>query len=71
MMVSIIIIFLVCVVVAIITEKMTIRRLNVENGVVVSKGRCVLKPGYGPMAPTPATPTTPVPDNQGNLYAGV
>lgn len=26
---------------------MLIRRLKLEEGVTISKGRCVLKPGYG------------------------
>lgn len=62
MMEGIIFILLLCIVVGVITEKMTIRRLNVENGVVVSKGRCVLKPGYGPIQP-PSSSSSPITDD--------
>lgn len=65
MMEGIIFILLLCIVVVVITEKMTIRRLNVENGVVVSKGRCVLKPGYGPIQPpsSSSSSSSPITDD--------
>jgi hypothetical protein len=43
----IIIIIIIGIIVSIITEQMLIRRLKLEEGVTISKGKCVLKPGYG------------------------
>ncbi len=42
-----IIIIIIGITVSIITEQMLIRRLKLEEGVTISKGRCILKPGYG------------------------
>lgn len=43
----IIIIIIIGIIVSIITEQMLIRRLKLEEGVMISKGKCILKPGYG------------------------
>jgi len=43
----IIILIIVGIIVSIITEQMLIRRLRLEEGVTISKGKCILKPGYG------------------------
>ena len=47
----IIIIIIIGIIVSIITEQMLIRRLKLEEGVTISKGKCVLKPGYGLIPP--------------------
>jgi hypothetical protein len=52
----IIIIIIIGIIVSIITEQMLIRRLRLEEGIVISKGKCILKPGYGPLPSIPATP---------------
>lgn len=51
----IIIIIIIGIIVSIITEQMLIRRLKLEEGVTISKGKCVLKPGYGLITPPPTT----------------
>ena len=38
---------------------MLIRRLRLEEGVMISKGKCVLKPGYGLLPPTSPPPSQP------------
>lgn len=43
----IICIIIISILVSIITEQMLIRRLKLEEGVIISKGKCVLKAGYG------------------------
>jgi len=43
-------------IVSIITEQLLIRRLKLEEGVTISKGKCVLKPGYGLIPPTNSVP---------------
>ena len=53
----IIILIIIGIIVSIITEQMLIRRLRLEEGVTISKGKCVLKPGYGLI--TTNQPTTP------------
>jgi hypothetical protein len=50
----IIIIIIIGIIVSIITEQMLIRRLRLEEGVTISKGKCLLKPGYG-LIPEPTT----------------
>lgn len=42
----IIVIIIISVVVSIITEQMVIRRLQLSDGVEISRGRCRLKQGY-------------------------
>jgi hypothetical protein len=58
----IIILIIVGIIVSIITEQMLIRRLRLEEGVTISKGKCILKPGYGliPAATTLAATTPPL-----------
>lgn len=43
----IIIVIIITILVSIITEQMVIRRLRLEEGVIISKGKCILKDGYG------------------------
>lgn len=43
----IVILIIVSIIVSVLTEQMLIRRLNLEEGIIVSKGKCILKPGYG------------------------
>lgn len=38
---------------------MLIRRLKLEEGVTISKGKCVLKPGYGLIPPVTQVPSGP------------
>lgn len=61
----IIIIIIIGIIVSIITEQMLIRRLKLEEGVTISKGKCILKPGYG-LLPTQTTApaTTVAPGNE-------
>jgi hypothetical protein len=47
----IITIIIISIIVSIITEQMLIRRLRLEEGVIISKGKCMLKPGYGMIPP--------------------
>jgi len=51
----VIIIIIIGIIVSIITEQMLIRRLKLEEGVTISKGRCVLKEGYGLLPTTSST----------------
>jgi hypothetical protein len=50
----IILIIIIGIIVSIITEQMLIRRLKLEEGVTISKGKCVLKPGYGLLPTQPS-----------------
>lgn len=43
----IIIMIIIGIIVSIITEQMLIRRIKLEEGVTISKGKCILKEGYG------------------------
>ena len=43
----IIIIVIISIFVSIVTEQMLIRRLQLSEGVEISRGKCRLKPGYG------------------------
>lgn len=57
-------IIIISIFVSIVTEQMLIRRMQLGEGVVVTKGKCVLKNGYGLLstsAPTTSTPTTSAP----------
>jgi hypothetical protein len=66
----IIIIIIIGIIVSIITEQMLIRRLKLEEGVTISKGKCILKPGYG-LIPPPSTTSAPVTTPPGNeLFIG-
>jgi len=65
----IIIIIIITIIVSIITEQMLIRRLRLEEGVVISKGRCMLAPGYGKLITT-SLPTIIPSANQGSLDFG-
>jgi hypothetical protein len=58
-------IILISIIVSIVTEQMLIRRLKLEDGVMISKGKCVLKPGYG-LLPV-QTSTQPSQTSQNNL----
>lgn len=49
----VIIIIIIGIIVSIITEQMLIRRLKLEEGVTISKGKCVLKEGYGLLPTSP------------------
>ncbi len=55
----IIILIIVSIIVSIITEQMLIRRLRLEEGVTISKGKCILKSGYGLIPPTPVISEIP------------
>lgn len=57
--------------VSILTEQLVIRRLQLEEGVVISKGKCVLKDGYG-LLETPSSdqvPDSQTPDSDPHLPA--
>lgn len=55
----IVILIIVTIIVSIITEQMLIRRLKLEEGVIISKGKCILKEGYGLLPPpTNSQPAT-------------
>jgi hypothetical protein len=54
----IVVLIIIVIIVSIITEQMLIRRLRLEEGVMISKGKCVLKPGYG-LLPQTNSPTQP------------
>lgn len=43
----IIIVICICIIVSIITEQMVIKRLQISEGVEITRGRCRLTPGYG------------------------
>jgi hypothetical protein len=62
----IIIIIIIGIIVSIITEQMLIRRLKLEEGVTISKGKCVLKSGYG-LIPPPSPSSSPSPSPINNL----
>jgi hypothetical protein len=58
----IVIIIIISIIVSIITEQLLIRRLRLEEGVIISKGKCILKTGYGQLnqqTPNPTSPTSP------------
>jgi len=57
----IVIVIIISIIVSIITEQMLIRRLRLEEGVVISKGKCMLKPGYGELPVSPTTTPSPTP----------
>jgi len=69
----IIILIIVGIIVSIITEQLLIRRLRLEEGVTISKGKCILKPGYGLIPPV--TPVLNQPSGemrqQGSDFSGI
>lgn len=42
----------ICIIVSIITEQMVIKRLQMSEGVEITRGRCRLIPGYGKLPET-------------------
>jgi hypothetical protein len=58
----IVIIIIISIIVSIITEQMLIRRLKLEEGVTISKGKCILRSGYG-LLPTEKLSTEKQPLN--------
>ncbi len=64
----IIIIIIISIIVSIITEQMVIRRLRLEEGVIISKGKCILKPGYGIIPPPNSPPNSQLNKNIDNFY---
>lgn len=46
-----VVIIIISIIVSIITEQLLIRRLRLEEGIVISKGKCMLKKGYGLITP--------------------
>ena len=60
----VIILIIIGIIVSIITEQMLIRRLKLEEGVTISKGKCVLKPGYGPINTASPITTSTVPSGE-------
>lgn len=54
----IIILIIISIFVGIITEQMLIRRLQLSEGIEISRGLCRLKQGYG-LLPTTSTTTAP------------
>ncbi len=46
---NIIALIFISIIVSIITEQMVIRRIQLSEGVEISRGRCHLKDGYGPI----------------------
>jgi len=55
----IIVIIIISIIVSIITEQMLIRRLQLSDGILISKGRCRLKEGYGKLTTSTNAPTPP------------
>jgi NhaP-type Na+/H+ or K+/H+ antiporter len=43
----IILVIIISVIVSIITERLFIRKLKLEEGIQLKNGRCILKEGYG------------------------
>jgi hypothetical protein len=48
----IIVVIIISIIVSIITEQMLIRRLQLSDGILINRGRCRLKDGYGKLPTT-------------------
>ena len=64
----IIVVFIISIILSIITEQMLIRRLQLSDGILISKGRCRLKEGYGKLTSTNAPTNAPTPPHDIGEY---
>jgi hypothetical protein len=72
MIAYIIIIIITSIIVSIITEQMLVRRLQISEGIIINKGQCRLREGYGKLnapVPEPAYVLTPDVCNRCKQYS--